>query len=593
METDEQKFSISQIEQLSVNTISNTLLRSKLIIPEFRTNDRTPSWDGDIYLYNSSKHSKDELIGKCPVQIKGKTKIANINSPTVKFSVDVSDLHNYKENGGVIYFVCNIIDPEHVCVYYKLLLPFDITVILKHLKDEKQQQAKLEFKKFPFKFDDIEHVVRLFIRESKKQYSNTPNEPMCEKLMENPESIREFIGGSFNFTVDEKYMFDEPVYVYLTFKNMPGIPVLNCMISKQTVNNIPLSIKADGKVYFKRVCGVRSRDNIIIKFGAGYSIEIDLTKETHNTKLHYKLAGSAEEVLYDLKFLSELVRGVELKMGEWVLTEHSSMTTSPENVIINMKLFEEICELFKMLGVKKYINFENFSNDDYKKLEGLYNLMKLNTIPNPKNIVKKTVGPFVIGKIRIGLIEIKEMEQTRTTYFNLFAYPNLSINAQEGDLRGQVSSYFTVLRKQELLDYVNVDYEVIVKAIKGKKYCAYHGICTNCLILEMLEAYDTNKDQIILDAAIDIADWLKKHEHNSIYIINYYQAIWRKRKFTEAEEEEIIDFKRNERELDCLAGFAALLGYKEEFKSFFKKLDENKRKEMLHFPIAKLIQRLS
>ena len=60
------------IEYKAVTYLEMHLLNSKYIIPEINTNDKTLSWDGDVFLYSDEKHAKDSLVGRVPIQVKGK-----------------------------------------------------------------------------------------------------------------------------------------------------------------------------------------------------------------------------------------------------------------------------------------------------------------------------------------------------------------------------------------------------------------------------------------------------------------------------------------------------------------------------------------
>lgn len=53
-------------------------------------------------------------------------------------------------------------------------------------------------------------------------------------------------------------------------------------------------------------------------------------------------------------------------------------------------------------------------------------------------------------------------------------------------------------------------------------------ICTT-LLLEMLKAYDKIQNQMLLEAAIRLADWLKQVDETDVALINLLQCYYRKR----------------------------------------------------------------
>ena len=90
------------IERKAINKLENCLMETRRIDPIINSNDKIPSWDGDLYLYKTcGEFSKSNLVGRIPVQVKGKW-VDNYPTGKAKFSVDVSDLKNYQNDGGVL-----------------------------------------------------------------------------------------------------------------------------------------------------------------------------------------------------------------------------------------------------------------------------------------------------------------------------------------------------------------------------------------------------------------------------------------------------------------------------------------------------------
>ena len=97
----------ARIEGIALSKLQSCLLKSDYVECVFSTNDKFPSWDGFICLYNKRDSSKkDDLHRRIPVQIKGHFSEAPYKS-LISFSVEISDLRNYLNECGVIFF-CNI-----------------------------------------------------------------------------------------------------------------------------------------------------------------------------------------------------------------------------------------------------------------------------------------------------------------------------------------------------------------------------------------------------------------------------------------------------------------------------------------------------
>lgn len=94
------------IEHISINNLENTILKCNKLQTFISGNDKTPSWDGEVFIYGSSKKIKSNLIGKANVQVKGKwrkdiTKIVK----EISYQISVDDLKIIKTM-GVQFFCC-------------------------------------------------------------------------------------------------------------------------------------------------------------------------------------------------------------------------------------------------------------------------------------------------------------------------------------------------------------------------------------------------------------------------------------------------------------------------------------------------------
>ena len=64
------------IEESAVTEIKKTILRSGYLEQYVSENDRGPSFDGQIYIYNSKEKKKKDFVGSVSVQVKGMIKLS-------------------------------------------------------------------------------------------------------------------------------------------------------------------------------------------------------------------------------------------------------------------------------------------------------------------------------------------------------------------------------------------------------------------------------------------------------------------------------------------------------------------------------------
>lgn len=107
------------IESEGVSKLSEVLRRTDYLEPFIPENDKTPVWDGDVYVYNSNSfpHRKDSLQGRVSVQVKGH-KVQQLPGEQVKYSVDIRDLKAFQKDGGAIFFNVYITPAYITKIYY-------------------------------------------------------------------------------------------------------------------------------------------------------------------------------------------------------------------------------------------------------------------------------------------------------------------------------------------------------------------------------------------------------------------------------------------------------------------------------------------
>lgn len=130
------------IEKIGINILEEKILYFGHMEPFLGQNDKTPGWDGQIYLYEKNEKNKQNsneyFKGKIQVQVKSTEKIRN-NSYTLKRTyLDMFD----KDGNGTLLFVVDVTNKK---VYYKNLFPGEIKRILKQFKNgQKTKSIKIE-----------------------------------------------------------------------------------------------------------------------------------------------------------------------------------------------------------------------------------------------------------------------------------------------------------------------------------------------------------------------------------------------------------------------------------------------------------------
>lgn len=86
------------------------------------------------WLYQDNNHKKSLLKGKIPVQVKG-TEVKKFERKFASFQMELSDIKNYYNDGGVLFVVIQIISNTEYRIFYRFLLPVDLKNLINEIAE--------------------------------------------------------------------------------------------------------------------------------------------------------------------------------------------------------------------------------------------------------------------------------------------------------------------------------------------------------------------------------------------------------------------------------------------------------------------------
>lgn len=249
------------IELASINKLEDAVLRTEVIVPAVQKNDKTPSWDGEMQLYRvRGMFTKEDLIGRIPIQVKGAW-VKRFDKRKAKFQVQVSDLRNYMNDGGVIFFLIQIKDYDDYKIYYASLLPFDLRRLIDEAKSQKTKRISLEV--FPHKYrDGVIQIFSDFLLDKKKQSMLLPNVRSMEDLEKSNMSIERFEFSVPRCGIDsiddvfDKLLNSMP-YIYVKPKDVEATFVVDRIRPEQIVTHQSTPVTVKGEVLFDHIDIIR------------------------------------------------------------------------------------------------------------------------------------------------------------------------------------------------------------------------------------------------------------------------------------------------------------------------------------------------
>lgn len=576
------------IEKIAVSHLNLAITQCEFLRAEISENDKTPSFDGYIELYSKAGNKKSDWIGRCDVQVKGKTIESKKFKGNITYPAEVDDLKNYFKNGGVIYFVVGI-DKKNTNqhqIYYCSLLPFELKQILTQLKPN-QKTISIELEKFPTNPEQIKQIFTDFLFHRRQQFnsiniadyksSDTSDAVVTYKIWTN--SISD--------------MYEKPTYIYQILPNNMSIPFDKMILEELSVENAPLDISIDGKVYFQNATISFTKGNRIhhIHINAGLSIRLD-ERNLANVKITQKCTIS--QYIRNLEFMLALIKGKTLKIGNLAIGNNPQFNYNVSDVEKELDFYRKIEKLLKRLNIKKEIKVRELTDAMFPRLAFLYDaIIEKKTFK--ENDTASAITPVDIGAIKCFILRVKKNEN-EVEYINPFEKYNLKFEMDMFNNETKINnerfpaSLFVTFNESDFLKYDNINYDTMFKDIISTEYSNSYGQAINYFILNLLCAYDKKKDEEMLNCAIKTASWLYEKDPSEINFLNKMQALYRRRPLSEEEIEKILQIREATDNNEIIIGCSILLDEKHTYDYYMKKLSQERKEEFLIYPISHLLK---
>lgn len=584
------------VEKIATSAIESLISRNSYLKSNVESNDKTPIWDGDIFVYknkNSNKNNTD-LIGRIPVQVKGH-KVKSINKDIVKFRVKLNDIKKYNEDGGVIFFVVYTTGFEEK-IYYNSLLPLDLSRLIKRYNNQKSLQ--LNFKKLPVEENVLVDIFLDFIDNSKKQMGTLiPDLLYINDTEEIKEQIKQF---KFSYrTIDPKRtsFFKElttrDIYVYIEPKGIgnpiPIEKVSNAIIKLQDKFKIRVKEKEYyNDAYIQWENGIPS-----IIFSKSIVMSIPNFKVDKKIDINFKIKfeGTLNERLHNLNFIRDMLENKGFYLKDTLIPVEDSNFKYREDLYKRINEFKNLKQRLEYYGIKKDLNFDAVKDNEFMNLdiitERYPSFQKYNIDLSKSRMLRMKIANVLI------LLIVEENKERECYKFKNFFSNNWKTKYIFKETNEEIyGSQFLILDKETLLaDNLNSNF--IMKSIKenhNKKKNIEH---VTSFLLEAIKAYDKSDNQkpelnILID---ELSKWLYLQSEEDIYLLNKLQVKYRLEKL---EEEDIVAIrnirKKHKNNIEMLAGISILLDEKENARETVNKMNKKQKDMFISYPIYNLLE---
>ena len=596
-------------EMLGISFLQIALGKTDHLVAHINTNDKEPSWDGDVEVYSKAGHvhDKSDLLLKVPVQVKGHFK-PNLKKKSIKYSIQYADLRNYLYVGGTIFFVVYVNDSgDRAAIYYVKLLPYDLKKYLKTYDGTPYKEKSIELKEFPKKKNDITDVFLDFVHHMNLQRAAINSAPISFDSLrsESPSQLSNIqltigysaINQNYEFPFD--YFFTHDTYIYIKQPHDIELPVahLKNVDTVEYTMNAPISVKSN--VFFDHYTVSRTKTSATIKFGADIRQVLQAGTQA-KPDFHFSLSGSLSERIRDARFILAVLDAQQYEINGGVLNFKSASFNN--SGFVDRSVIKS--QLDFMLSMQKTLNLLHVKKDLNPNLidtSSQNNLNILKTALLDKKAVKLVPYDSIFRPCRIANLNLLlctiPIEGTNDFYdIYDFNQAPISFKSKDSSNNDIPFSYFVLLDRDIINWCDNINYDSMIDSIKAIPLSVEYSQAVNTLILEMLHAYDSSdssKEDILL-AAIKITDWIRQtdmHSSPSAAKINYYQAIKRSRPLTSDEQTEVLSIVETERQDESIyVGAYLLLDNIVAAKVHFSKLSKESQEAFKKYPIYRFMQ---
>ncbi len=585
------------IETLSISAVRDSIDVCNYLQQYIESNDKSPSWDGYVNIYDGTDKTKAHMKGRMPVQVKGQ-ECSDYSAESISFNANVSDLRNYLYDGGAMFFVV-LIHPLTYAkkIYFTELTPVKLRVLLSGLKNN-QQTRTIELKVFP---EDNNLKANIFMScrlDCDKQASFKTAKLLSFEELEKTGLLEKITFSVYplGFRDYKEAVLASEIYMYANIRGSAIPQPIEAIPSNiSMVEEIIKPVLVDGRKYYDSYHVIRSQKEQTLKIGE--SLQIIFSHGAQQPNIKYKNPDSIRQTAKDIDFMLAVLETGHFEIGDINVPfdvkaeekERFGMDSAREK----MNFFKRICSALDLLNCTGDLAPSTMKDQDWINADVL---VKAFIDQKPVQNLRENldfINVLTLGEFKFLLVFEKHEKDSNTYTIWDFFKTDLNIAYQDEEGNYQRISQYSILKADDYLYLNNVRYNVILPSFLMFRNNVVNMNRLNWQLLELINAYDKDSRPELMDAMEGISIWLLDHLDDNelpyeIRLLNRLQVIKRQRNLTQSEMKKLTEIVQTPGERDdVLAGTYLLMGNTILADVYLAKLDENLRKEFLQYPIYK------
>lgn len=590
-----------QIETVATSKIQSLISKTDVLSCFLNSGDKEPCWDGHIYIHKDRKQTKED-IRKIATQIKGKQVDPSQVKDEIKYAVSYDDLKAYLMNGGALFFVVYIDrnTGEALQVYYASLLPIKIKDIIK----KKQKSYRLSFKMFP---NDTKKMVEIVIdayEDAQRQASFAMADmPTIEELQK--KGMIESLKFHFTQCTSEhsswadtlKALEGRELTVYASVKGYPvEIPVEHyekiCKVT--TSQDVEAQIKANGIKYYSKYRVIDNVEEHKLMIGSCVSIILPSKVSEQNVlvKINFKLKGGLSEQIRGLKFILSIAKSGNIDIDGNLIPVKKDFFSEDTIQGFNKRLsmLIGVQELLSKMNVAKDLDIDNLSKEDEKNLNTLIGSICERLPIRTCNAEENSLCEFKVSNLRLAVVYIRHIDGK--VYLHDYFGEHFLVTQEDAGKQTRISQ-FAAMTANDFYQYDNYCFSTIIDDFKNLAFEPENVEIANCVMLEMIKAYDISGENSLIDDAEELNKWISQFVDvlgEEVIFLNASQIKIRKGKLDFDEQSKLYSIANNALNDLYRAGALILLGEVEKAEDVIDRLDEDEKASFKTLPIYTLIK---
>ncbi len=584
-----------RIEESATNALKGALLRCPTLAAFISENDKTPSWDGQIFVYQNAEQKKEDGILVAPVQVKGTSK--KLLAKSISYPCEVADLKNYYKNGGCILFLVSVDTERQIHkIYYSGLQVYDLKRELDAARHHKSRSIHLQ--EFPENDpNEMTNIVSSFAQNRAKQASFVDKElPHLDELLQKGVKIE-----NLSFAVPQngltpnnvgEYVSSHEIYLYAKPEGLdieiPIDKVKNMTMSRLVQGTVCVA----GQEYYDTYSVVNENGGTAIKIGTGISVKC--VEPESKISLHFEPAGTLSELIRDETFMINVYQHGELEIGKVKFPLKGIDNISINQYMNNLTYCKDVKKMLDMLGVTEELKCTSLTKRDETNLRNfvlsvLYHReIEFSELKEADIVI---YGPFKIANLSIWIWAARQKSGNYIIENYFLPHPVAAFVADDVQHERPIPTSHFLMMDKATFTASNIDYQIIEDDLLSTKLTPLLIDPATRLLLEMLKAYDDHPPRAaeLLRLIEKTYAWIERSDSEKgphTMILNRLQIAKRQRKLNVSEMLELGELIKSEVSADIRCGAYLLLEDNKSAQKCFNEMSAKRKKEFLTFPIC-------